>query len=341
ISPQDSWVASDLNTNLLAWTTYTLAADLPSEATELVVNEIPVQIHDTVFSYSGNGNAIRIGTEIIQYSGIRRTKPYAFTGLERGAFATQTAAHKAGDKAAYLQQRYLAFYPDPDSPLADELADQIARFFQGGRFDQIYLDGAEGEGLVDRRNQDKMMCKILSRLHASPVVEASSWSQYNWWQHSRVGAWDSPSFDAKGFIDDHVRSVSRSCEAEFLSVQMGWWSIRNVCPHFRGLFSDENEYFSSRVAGMDASMSVTALNVNKKLLTFYRENMVTVMGWYERFRLAGAWADGVQAQMNADRAEFRLRQDAQGLWTLASVTTVLHRVKGTISGSEAWRADFS
>jgi len=65
------------------------------------------------------------------------------------------------------------------------------------------------------------------------------------------------------------------------------------------------------------------------------------MGWYERFRLAGAWADGVQAKMNAERAEFRLRQDVEGLWTLAAVTTVVHRVKGTVPGSETWRVDFS
>ncbi|MFA7175114.1 MAG: hypothetical protein WC340_17205 [Kiritimatiellia bacterium] len=341
ISPQDPWIASDLNTNLLAWTTYTLAADLPLEATELVVNEEPTQQHDTVFTYSGNGNAIRIGTEIVQYSGISRTKPYTFTGLTRGAFGTQTAAHRANAKAAYLQQRYLAFYPDPDSPLGDELADQIARFFHGGRFDQIYLDGAEGTGLVDRQKQDRMMRQIISRLHASPVIEASSWSSHNWWEHSRIGAWDSPCFGAKLFVDDHVRSVSWSHEAEFLGAQMGWWSIRNPCPHFRGLFTDENEYFSSRVAGMDATMSVTALNVNKKPLTIYRENMVTIMGWYERFRLACAWGDGVQAKMNAERAEFRLRQDAQGLWTLAPVTTVVHRVKGSVPGSETWQIDFS
>ncbi|NLC81913.1 MAG: hypothetical protein GX748_12095, partial [Lentisphaerae bacterium] len=342
ISPQDPWVASDLNTNLLAWTTYTLAADLPqAEATELVVNEEPIQRHDTEFTYSGDGNAIRIGTEIVQYSGVRRTKPYAFTGLTRGAFGTRAAAHKSGAAAAYLQQRYLAFYPDPDSPLGDALADQIARFFHGGRFDQIYLDGAEGMGFVNRRDQDKMMRKILSRLHASPVVEASSWSSHNWWGHSRVGAWDSPCFDSKRFIDDHVRSVAWSREAEFLGAQMGWWSIRNACPHYRGLFADENEYFSSRVAGMDATMSVTGLNVNKKPLTFYRSNMFTVMGWYERFRLADAWAEGVREKMNAERAEFRLRQDAQGLWSLAPVTTVVQRVKGTVPGSGIWMADFA
>ncbi len=342
IGPQDPWVASDLNTNLLAWATYTLASELaPADVKELVVNEEPIEIHDTEFTYSGNGNAIRIGTEIIQYSGVRRTKPYAFTGLTRGAFGTKAAAHKAGAKAAYLQQRYLAFYPDPDSPLGDALADQIARFFHGGRFDQIYLDGAEGMGLVNRRDQDKMMRKIMSRLRASPVVEASSWSSHNWWTHSRVGAWDSPYFDAKRFTDDHIRSVNWSHEAGFLVAQMGWWSIRNACPHFRGLFADENEYFSSRVAGMDATMSVTGLNVNKKPLTFYRSNMLTVMGWYERFRLAKVWAEGVREKMNADRAEFRLRQDAQGLWTLTPVTTVVQRVKGTLPGSEAWRADFS
>ncbi|MCK5845632.1 MAG: hypothetical protein KAG97_13045, partial [Victivallales bacterium] len=130
-------------------------------------------------------------------------------------------------------------------------------------------------------------------------------------------------------------------EAEFLCAQMGWWSIRNACPHYRGLLADENEYFASRVAGMNATMSVTGLNVNKKPLTIYRDNMVTVLGWYERFRIARAWGDGVQAKMNIERAEFRLRQDTAGLWALAPVKTVVHRVKGSVPGSEKWQADFS
>ena len=126
IDPKDSWVAGPENVHLIAYETYTLAEDVAPDATSMTVNEPPRKKHDTVFTYSGNGNAIRIGNEIVQFSGFTEKPPYRYTGLVRGAFGTKPAAHAKGDEAAYLQQRYLAFYPKPDSPLADAVADAIA-----------------------------------------------------------------------------------------------------------------------------------------------------------------------------------------------------------------------
>ena len=92
----------------------------------IYVNEEPIKGHEIVWSYSCNGNAIKIGKEIIQYSEISREKPYAFRKCVRGAFKTKAEPHATGDKAEYLQQRYIAFYPKPDSKLADDLASAIA-----------------------------------------------------------------------------------------------------------------------------------------------------------------------------------------------------------------------
>ncbi len=96
--------------------------------TTVFVNEAPAAGHDLIWSYSGNGNALRVGNELIRYSRISRTAPCAFLDCERGAFKTQAAAHEREAAVDYLQQRYLAFYPEPDSPLADERGEMIRRF---------------------------------------------------------------------------------------------------------------------------------------------------------------------------------------------------------------------
>ena len=59
-------------TKLLAWETYTLAEDLTPDATSLAVNEPPRMKHDVVFTYSGNGNALRRMARHLNHRGQRR-----------------------------------------------------------------------------------------------------------------------------------------------------------------------------------------------------------------------------------------------------------------------------
>ena len=75
IDPKDSWITPRCSPDLMAWAKYTLAEPLVAGSTELVVEEMPIAKHDVTFTYHGNGNAIRIGEEIVQYTGVRREKP--------------------------------------------------------------------------------------------------------------------------------------------------------------------------------------------------------------------------------------------------------------------------
>ena len=318
ISPTDPWVASEMNRDLIPWCSYTLAADLPPDASELEVAEPPKTVHDTSMTYFGNGNAMRLGSEIVQYAGFTRTPPYRYTGLKRGAFGTRPAPHAKGSSADYLQQRYMAFYPRPDSPLADALAARIAWFVNEGHFDQIYLDGAEG--MMSRSGTDAMRRKIFSAIGRSLVVEASCQSPHSWWQHSRGGAWDGPNFNFKPFVDLHASITPLHCRANMLEPQMGWWLFRDQWLQRRGQFTDDVECFAARNAGLDAAMSFMEVDVNRGPLALYRENAVTILGRYERFRLARAFRAEVQDAFRTPSREFRLRQDSAGVWRVHPVS---------------------
>jgi hypothetical protein len=163
---------------------------------------MPGPNHDVVWSYSGNGNALRVGSELIRYSAISREPPYAFLECERGAFKRRPP-RTPGTAVDYLQQRYLAFYPDPKSPLAAELADRIARVYNECGMEMIYFDGSEG--MRSRYGIDAMRRAIFQRLHGG-VTEASEWGHNSWWFHSRLGAWDHPVWAMKQFHDEHIRS---------------------------------------------------------------------------------------------------------------------------------------
>lgn len=334
IEPHDPWITPEASPDLIPFDTYTLARPLAATDTVLYVNEKPSPRHDTVFTYMSNGNAIRIGSEIVQYAEVTREPPYAFSKCKRGAFKTRPAAHAVGERADYLQQRYLAFYPQPDSPLAADLADHIANVFNSCGLDQIYFDGSEG--MMSRYGIDAMRHAIFKRLKGDPLVEASCHGEHNWWFHSRLGAWDHPVWAAKRFQDKHIAESSRYRDSDLLEPQMGWWAPRMPTPQARGHFLDEMEYFACKNLGLDAAMSIQGVNVSHAPLPFHIERQFTLLGWYEHLRLARYFDSQTVARVAVPGDEFRLRQDRDGAWRFTPVKMSAHRISSLGNGSEKW-----
>lgn len=334
IDTRDAWVTPEPSPHLIPWDTYTLASPITETNTVLYVNERASDRHDVVFTYSGNGNAIRIGSEIIQYGEIVREPPYAFAKCQRGAFKTKASAHAAGERADYLQQRYLAFYPQPDSSLAASLADRIADVFNTCGLDQIYFDGSEG--MMSRYGIDAMRHAIFRRLRGEVLAEASAHGAHNWWFHSRLGAWDHPVWAAKRFQDRHIETSSKYRLTDLLEPQMGWWAPRTASAIARGHFLDEMEYFAAKNLGLDAAMSIQGVNVSRNPLPLHIENQITLLGWYERLRLARYFDAGTVARVAGPGDEFRLRQNRDGAWQFTPVTMNAHRVTAVGDGSESW-----
>lgn len=324
---RDPWISPVCTTNLVADATYTLSAHLAADATEIRVNERPIDRHDLVYTYSSNGNFLRLGNEVVQYTGIRREPPYAFTGCRRGSFKTRPAAYPAGARCDYLHQRYNAFYPDPDSPLAEDLATRLANVRNVCGIDAFYFDGSEGMGT--RYGIDRLRHLIYSRFTQPPVAEASCWGAHNWWFHSRIGAWDHAVWGAKRFHDAHLRSTVEDARmANFMEPQMGWWQPRVGSAQARGHYSEEMEYFAGKNAGFDAAMSQQGVNVTAGPLSEFLTRQFTLLGWYERARMARAFSPEARTKLATPNSEWRLRQDDAGVWGLSSVTAITHRVTG-------------
>ena len=328
----EGWVIPECSPDLISDRTYTLAEPLASNSVELVVNELPWEKHDLVFNSWSRGNALRVGTEIIQYSGIRREKPYAFTGLTRGAFGTRKIPYfSAGTKVDYLHQIYYAFYPAPRTKLADSLAEGIARVFNECRLDQIYFDGAEGMG--SRYAIDWMRRHIYSKLVSqtgSIIEETSCGGGENWWRYSREGAWDYPNWAPKRFLDRHIATVLPKRQSSFLPVQFGWWCPCAGMPSKSWQTVDDTEYFASKCAGHDAPMSVVEMKVEHKPLSFLEERNLTALGRWERFRLARVFPDSLRMRMCKPGAEFRLVQELDGHWAVHEQEVIKRRADGSV-----------
>lgn len=306
---------------------YTLAAPLGPDGDAVTVRERPSALHDRTMTYSGNGNVLRIGDELVQYSDFTTNAPYRFTGLVRGWCGSPKAPHAAGEAADYLHQRYLSFYPEPGSPLADEVAQAIAAVFNGANMDQVYFDGSEGMG--SRYAIDWMRDRMFRALGRPAIVEASCKGKHNWYFHSRLNAWDFGIWSLKSFVDRHVAVNATTRLSDLQIPQMGWWAPIPSGRVGSGYHREDTEYCAGKAAAIDASFSVQGI----REYTLWKEyEHMTILGWYERFRTTRAFTAEALAALAVRGDEHRLRPDRDGRWTL----TPVRRVRRRAAGGEAW-----
>ena len=346
LSFDDPWVSPRAHSNLLTYASYTLARPFGDGDAELYVNECPVPQHALETTYFSKGNILRIGEELLQYTGVGRQSPYRFTGVTRSAYKTANGGrYPAGARCDYVFERYFAVQPDPTTPfLADVAKTVMASAYDKFGFDRIYWDANDATTPYETALIRRALAAAADQSTRPLQAEASSLGPHNWWFHSAVGAWDYPRWAVKRFHDAHLDYAERECrKSNLMEAQVGWWLLGN--DRFAGLQVqreqriDESEYFASRNAGADVAMS---LNFNFadytnspswRILT-----SATIVGWYERFRMARAFTDEAVARMNRARAEFRLRLDEDGVWRLTPAPCREHRA-GTPETMD-WRETF-
>ena len=324
IGPNDAFITPQCTDDLFINCSYTLAKPFNAGDTVLYVNERPADDHACDWGYC-KGNALKIGHELLQYTGVVREKPYCFTNVTHGAFATaKVASYPAGTRVDYPQTRYMHFYPNPDRPIADVIAERVAKPIRENGIDQVFLDASEGP--MNEYAADVMRRKVIERIALGgrpTVVEASDYTPHSGWFHSRVGTEDPPLKDRLAYIDGHVRrSVGAARISNFMALQMGWWCLAphlKKCP-FQPMH--ESEYFIAKCAANDAPMSVEGLSLaDPEPMELEVVRQLTVFGWWERARVAKAFAPGVQDLLKTPGEHWQLRQDAKGVWNVTRVDT--------------------
>ena len=338
VSPRDAWVTPRCREEFMDWCTVTLARDLSPTDTVMYVEEpVDIERFHTFHSYSSKGNTFRVGSELIQYTGVLSKPPYGFTGVVRGAWKTENGgAVPVGTKLHYLYQRYNSFFPLPDSRLAGEVAAAIGAKRDLGKVDQIYMDGAEAVREDGFYTEDRYRERIMSRLDENMLVEGSNGDAFTWWYLSRYGAWDRPHWGMKRMHDQHLGDVERARTRNLLEAQMGWWHPETGNERHPGHKLDEMEYFAARNAACDTASSTQGTDVSgARPLPFTVSQQITLFGWYERFRRARAFSAAAQAKLAKPRQETRLRQDQQDGWRLWSCDPYFHRVTG-LNDTQKW-----
>ena len=335
---------------------YTLAKPYLAGDAELVVNEKPIKKHAKILTGSTNGNILRIGDDLLQYSDFTTEPPYKFLGVHvarepYGEAATyddtqalqagvvpnaaggrrertlSRVSYPAGTRVSYLHQRYAELYAKPGSRLAEVTTDRIAEFYNGCGFDGIYFDGAEGMGT--RYGIDWLRERTLEKLgkrFGAIINSTSCRNPFNWWHRSLVGTWDHPNYGPRSFHDRHIFVNRDLCAADFLRSDLGWWNAHAADANSRGYFPEEMEYFACQTAANDMTMSIMGARPTDGPIKFAMDDQLTILGWWERARYARAFKPGLQNRMKRRGDEFRLRQDDTGEWRVTPFASRRHRV---------------
>ncbi len=264
--------------DLHALAVYTLARDLGAEDDTLFIeggSEDVAEIQGP--NVSANATCLMIDEEIVAFHG--KGPEGALTGLERGAFGTCRAPHRAGAAVRHLRNMYGYFQSEPGSALFFQLAKNQATAYNDGGFDSMYFDGLEcigdccdDPGTVDRERKKAIrwyyealyVREVLRHCRRTPLVEYSTIHPQLWAARSRAGAFDFPNSGYKQFCDIHCLTNEADSHRRLLPSQLGWimlypplWGPPQPCRNWitKYPFDDDIDYLGCKAIAFDSGFS--------------------------------------------------------------------------------------
>ncbi len=325
--------------DLAYFRSFTLAEPLNTEDSIIVVKESTENISITTGFFVQNSRILRIGDELIEFSGATKSAPYKFTGCKRGFNGTKATTIQPNEKVYHLKEMFGLFVPDPESNLFTEIARNHADVVNENGFDGIYLDAIDGSSILDGPENSwyystKFVVEIARNLKRPVGMEMSSMEHLYWHYRSRWQAWDTPNRGFKKFIDIHSSSISGGL---LLPLQLGWW--RNYTwkpPVVEPTFTDDIEYMCCKMIGNDAGLALLG-GVDKKEVeinpSFKRLN--AIIKKYEVLRHKNYFSDSIRALLRQPGKDFTLFEES-GAWNFKPIAFQKHKVAGINHPSSSW-----
>lgn len=343
---------------------YTLAEPVGPNDNEIVVKESTAGISTITGFLTQNSVTIRLGDELITFSGVTNVPPYKFTGCKRGASSTKVSSHLVGEKVFHMKELFGRFVPGPETELFTEIAKNTAEVVNKSGFDGIYFDAIDGSYILDGGDNawyygTKFIFEVAKQLEPPVGMEMSA-MEHHWWHYrTRWQAWDKPTRGYKRFVDIHAASIKsgnrpamkgllslidKYASAEngnmLLPLHFGWWQNHNWDPpQVEPSFSDDMEYLGCKMIGNNAGLSMLITDgVDEKSLDknprFRKLN--AILRQYEALRHENYFSDSVRTLLRQPGKEFTLFREQSGKWNFKPRLYQKHKITGTDHPSVHW-----
>jgi len=376
IDKNTSYVTPVPSQDLGYFSSFTLAVPLKPTDNEIVVNETTADISTITGFFVRNSLTLRLGEELIEFTGVTRTPPYKFTGCKRGANKTKVTEHPRGENVYHLREMFGRFVPGPETALFSEIAGHTAEIINECGFDGVYFDAIDGSDILAGEDYfwyygTKFIFEVARQLEHPVGMEMSSMAHHWWHYRSRWQAWDRPVRGYKRFEDIHSAAIKsgrlfqsqaiKSNENEhglwrghtpminkyaavengglLLPLHLGWWGNQTWNPpQIEPTFTDDIEYLCCKMIGNNAGLSMLG-GVDKKTLD---ENpgfkrLIPIIKKYEALRHASYFSDSVRSLLRQPGREFKLIRSNDSTWKFKPVSYDKHKIEGLDHPSSHWK----
>lgn len=337
------WVTPVPDKRLAKDATFTLAEPLDASTNKVMVfvTEPTTNMSAITGFFVRNSVTLQVDDELITYSGVSKTAPYAFTNCQRGAWGTRVAAHAAGAKVHHLKECFGLFVPDGDTPMLADVAAATARTFNECGFDMMYLDALDGEDILGGGENawhygSKFVFELWQRLDHPALMEMSTFHHHLWYVRSRMGAWDHPTRSHKRFIDIH-NAANADGYRMFLPMHLGWWAVKTwTGPQGEPTFADDMEYLCGKAIGNNVGFSLMGVDPAKFAKNPALQRLGGITRQYEELRHAKYFSESVKARLRVPGDEFTLDQAADGKWQFRPAHYTKHKVESLDDWTATW-----
>lgn len=343
IDKKTPWVTPVPDRRLAKDATFTLveSLDATTNAASVFVLEPTTNMSAITGFFVRNSVTLQVDDELITYSGVNKTAPYAFTNCQRGAWGTRVAAHAKGAKVHHLKECFGLFVPDGDTDMLAEVAAATARTFNECGFDMMYLDALDGEDILGGGENgwhygSKFVFELWKRLERPALMEMSTFHHHLWYVRSRMGAWDHPTRSHKRFIDIHA-AANADGQRMFLPMHLGWWAVKTwTGPQGEPTFADDIEYLCGKAIGNNVGFSLMGVDPAKFAKNPALQRLGSITRQYEELRHARYFPEAVKARLRVPGDEFTLEQATAGQWQLRPARYAKHLYEKRNDATAIW-----
>ena len=338
------WVTPVPDPRLAKDATFTLSESLPPDGAVVGVDETTEKRSSVVGFAVRNGVTLQIDDELIEYSGVSKTSPYAFTGCRRGAQGTKASAHAKGAKVHHLKQCFGRFVPDPHTSLFTEVAAKTAEAFNECGFDMIYLDALDGSDILGGPENAwhygaKFTYELYERLKKPALMEMSTFHHHLWCVRSRYCAWDHPVRSHKKFIDLHGAATEAN-RRMFMPGELGWWALKSWHgAQTEPTHADDIEHLMGRCIAHDCGFALMGIEPGNAQTTPALPRLAKIIKRYEDLRHSGKVPASTKAKLRVPGDEYTLVGDVQSGWHFKPVRYDKHRVVGREDHASRWTTE--
>jgi hypothetical protein len=305
INTNDAYVSPVPDPRLARTGSSPLPADIDATATEIRVTS-PAYVANEKANWL---HTVVIDRELIRYRSVSTSEPWTLLGCERGAFGTAAAPHRAGAAVGKLVDHpYKVFFPTID--LQDEIARNLAKWFNKTGVSQLDFDGREGclaSGQGDYA-QDRFVQVFYDTLDHAVVNGTSTSSPYYWHTNSYCN-WGEPWYGGFRESMQEYRIQNQALfDRNFVPNMLGWYRLTATTS------LAEMEWMLARAAGYGAGFAMSTT------LEALRQNpdtpllLDTIREW-EAARRSGAFTPSQRERARNPKLEFHLEPAPAG-WQL-------------------------